>query len=270
MSLLVTEPDTAVSRSSSPVAIETRDLSQVFLTKQGPVHALERVDLTVRRGEFVSVVGPSGCGKSTLLRIVAGLERHTFGEVEVDGAPVSKPRTDVGIVFQRDALLDWRTALENVLLQVDMRRKRTRADVERARELLASVGLQGFEDALPGQLSGGMRQRVSICRALILEPDVLLMDEPMSALDALTREQLMVDLQEMVARNGMSVLFITHSIPEAVFLGDRVVVMGARPGRLIEEIVVPFERPRSLRLLADPEFNDMATRIRSLLGEIPA
>jgi NitT/TauT family transport system ATP-binding protein len=252
------------------VAIECRSVSQIFLTKGGVVNALDDIDLTVRQGEFVSIVGPSGCGKSTLLKLVAGLQSHTFGEIEYEGRTVTRPQTDVGIVFQGDALLEWRSAIDNVLLQIDMRRRRTPDDVERARELLASVGLHGFEEALPYQLSGGMRQRVAICRALIHQPPVLLMDEPFGALDALTREQLMGDLQTMWMSTGMSVLFITHSIPEAVYLSDRVLVMGTRPGRIIEEIACDFERPRPISLLTDPDFNEKAMHIRSLLGEIRA
>jgi NitT/TauT family transport system ATP-binding protein len=259
----------STSTAPSAIAIETRGLSQVFLTKSGPVHALEEIDLRVRQGEFVSIVGPSGCGKSTLLRLVAGLQPHTFGDVEYEGRTVTKPQTDIGVVFQGDALLEWRSAIDNVLLQVDMRRRRTPADVDRAHALLESVGLGGFEKSLPHQLSGGMRQRVAICRALIHEPPVLLMDEPFGALDALTREQMMVDLQALWASNGMSVLFITHSIPEAVFLSDRVVVMASRPGRVIEEIAIDAPRPRSLDLLGEPEFVEVAARIRSLLGGRP-
>jgi len=254
-----------VTNTVTTNAIETRQLSQVFLTKHGVVHALEEIDIAVRQGEFVSIVGPSGCGKSTLLRLVAGLQPHSFGEIEFNGSPVTKPQTNAGIVFQGDALLEWRSALDNVLLQVDMRRRRTAADVERARELLASVGLAGFEKSLPHQMSGGMRQRVAICRAIIHEPAVLLMDEPFGALDALTREQMMVDLQAMWQSTGMSVLFITHSIQEAVYLSDRVIVMGARPGRVLAEVACDFERPRPLSLLAAPEFNTAVADIRNLL-----
>ncbi len=260
----MTPPTSTIAPS---LAIETRGLSQVFLTKDGPVHALEEIDLTVRQGEFVSIVGPSGCGKSTLLRLVAGLQSHTFGDVEYEGRTVTKPQTDIGVVFQGDALLEWRSAIDNVLLQVDMRRRRTPTDVNRARELLDSVGLGGFEKSLPHQLSGGMRQRVAICRALIHQPPVLLMDEPFGALDALTREQMMVDLQTLWASNGMSVLFITHSIPEAVFLSSRIVVMSPRPGRIVEVIESGLPSDRTLDIRDAPEFAAIAHRVRVALQE---
>lgn len=247
-------------------AISCRNVTKVYPTRSGDVHALEDVDLDIGRGEFVAIVGPSGCGKSTLLKLVAGLRRRTAGEIHFLGEQVTKPQTDVGIVFQNDALLDWRTSLDNVLLQVDMRGRRDDEAVGRAKDLLSSVGLAGFEGKRPYHLSGGMRQRVSICRALVHRPPVLLMDEPFGALDALSREQIMVDLQRVWLDDAMSVLFITHSIPEAVFLADRVVVMSARPGRIVEVLPIEFPRPRDISLLADPEFNAIAARIRGLLS----
>src|SRR5205807_3536824 len=186
-------------------------LSKVYATRDGPVRALDQVSFQVRRGEFLSVVGPSGCGKSTLLMIAAGLISPSSGTVSMDGHIVMRPRTDIGIVFQNPVLLEWRTALGNVMLQAEAKRLDRAAADRRARELLAGVGLGGFERKYPHELSGGMRQRVSLCRALIHNPDQLLMDEPFGALDALTRDQLVLDLQQIWNERRMTVLFITHS-----------------------------------------------------------
>ena len=246
--------------------LRIRDLSKVYGTRDGPVRALDQISFSERRGEFLSTLGPSGCGKSTLLMIAAGLIPPSSGRVEVEGRAVERPRTDVGIVFQSPVLLEWRTALGNVMLQAEAR-KMDRADAERrARELLTSVGLDGFEHKYPHELSGGMRQRVSICRALIHDPDHLLMDEPFGALDALTREQMNLDLQRIWAQAGKTVFLITHSIAEAVFLGDRVIVMSARPGRVIAEFPVTFARPRSLDVMGAPEFGQLVTGIRRHLA----
>jgi NitT/TauT family transport system ATP-binding protein len=228
------------------------------------VQALDRVSIDERRGEFLSVLGPSGCGKSTLLMIAAGLMAPTGGSVSVEGRPVKGPRTDIGIVFQSPVLLEWRTAMGNVLLQAEARRMERTAATRRARELLATVGLAGFEDKYPHELSGGMRQRVSICRALIHEPDYLLMDEPFGALDQLTRDQLVLDLQAWWNARRMSVLFITHSIAEAVFLSDRVIVMTPRPGRIDRIIDIELPRPRTLAMREAPEFASYTRQILDL------
>lgn len=249
-------------------AIDCRSVSQVYASPTGPVHALDRIDLVVEKSDFVSVLGPSGCGKSTLMKLVAGLRRPTSGEIFFAGNHVRGPQTDVGIVFQNDALVDWRSALENVLLQIDLRGARSKSHEVHAKELLTSVGLGGFYEKKPFELSGGMRQRVSICRALVHKPPILLMDEPFGALDALSREQIMVDLQRLWLENAMTVLFITHSIQEAIFLSDRVVVMSGRPGRIVETIPVEFPRPRQLSLLAAPEFNELTAHVRDLLTTI--
>lgn len=260
-----TTTDAPGAPSGTGTAIECRGVRKVYSSSTGPVHALDDIDLRIGRGEFVSIVGPSGCGKSTLLKLVAGLRSRSAGSIHFLDREVTGPQTDVGIVFQQDALLDWRDATENILLQIDLRRRRRPGDADRARALLASVGLAGFERKRPYQLSGGMRQRVSICRALVHQPPVLLMDEPFGALDALSREQIMADLQQVWMEEGISVLFITHSIPEAVFLSDRVVVMSARPGRIVETIPVDLPRPRPLSILAEPAFNEIAAHIRALL-----
>jgi NitT/TauT family transport system ATP-binding protein len=229
-------------------------VSKRFETRGGAIQALADVDLDVAKGEFVSIIGPSGCGKSTLLMIVAGLAVQSAGRVQIGAAEVNRPYTELGIVFQQDALLDWRSVLRNVLLQAQIRHLESPEMTERARELLGLVGLDGFEKMYPHELSGGMRQRVAICRALLHRPGLLLMDEPFGALDALTRDQLNVDLLRLWSGEGMTVLFVTHSIPEAVFLSDRVLVMAARPGRIEATIPIDLPRPRRLSLRNTPAF----------------
>jgi NitT/TauT family transport system ATP-binding protein len=237
-------------------------VSKVYATHDGSVRALEQVSVGARRGEFLSVLGPSGCGKSTLLMIAAGLLRPSSGAVSIDGAPVTRPRTDIGIVFQSPVLLEWRTALGNVMLQAEAKKLERTAAKRRARDLLGAVGLGGFEDKYPHELSGGMRQRVSLCRALIHDPSQLLMDEPFGALDALTRDQLVLDLQQICNQRRMTVLFVTHSVPEAVFLSDRIMVMTPRPGRLDRMIDIELPRPRTLAMRETPKF---AGYIREIL-----
>jgi NitT/TauT family transport system ATP-binding protein len=228
------------------------------------VLAIEDVSLSIAPGEFVSVLGPSGCGKSTLLRCIAGLESPTSGTVRVNAAPVSGPPEGLGMVFQRDALLDWRNVADNLMLPIDFRRGDRAAARKRAAALLALTGLQGFEKSYPAQLSGGMRQRVAICRALVDDPVLLLMDEPFGALDALTRDQMNIELQRMWLSEHKTVLFVTHSITEAIFLGDRVVVFTPRPGRIADVIEVDLPRPRRLALRAGERFNGYASHIRTL------
>ncbi|RDV05739.1 ABC transporter ATP-binding protein [Undibacter mobilis] len=221
--------------------------------------ALQETSLTIRKGEFVSIVGPSGCGKSTLLKMVSGLLRPTSGTITVDQKVVQAPVTDLGIVFQSPVLLEWRTVLQNVLMQVELRGYPKSAYHDRAVELLTAVGLRDFKDQYPHELSGGMRQRASIVRALIHDPPLLLMDEPFGALDALTREQMRIDLENLWMSRPMTVVFVTHSLDEAVLLSDRVVVMSPRPGRVEQIINVDMERPRGLGARANPVF-EAATR----------
>jgi NitT/TauT family transport system ATP-binding protein len=244
--------------------LRIENLSKVYATRDGEVRALSNVSFTQRRGEFVSHVGPSGCGKSTLLMIAAGLLAPSSGAVLVGGRKVERPRTDIGIVFQSPVLLDWRTALGNVMLQAEARKMDRKATAARAGKLLASVGLGGFEARFPHELSGGMRQRVSICRALIHNPDHLLMDEPFGALDALTRDQLVLDLEALVREQRTTVLFITHSIAEAVFLSDRVIVMTPRPGCIDSIIDIKLPRPRTLAMRETPEFAEYSRQILEL------
>lgn len=226
--------------------ISLSGVSRTFSSRSGQVEALRDIDLEVAEGEFVAIVGRSGCGKSTLLRLIAGLLPPTAGTVTVGGEPVDAPRRDIAMVFQRPALLPWRTVLDNVLLPVEVFRWRKAEHQDKARELLEMVGLAGFEKRLPHELSGGMQQRVSLCRSLIAQPRVLLMDEPFSALDALTREELSVELQRIHMANRSTVVFVTHSIDEAVLLADRVVVLSPRPGRIREIVDIDVPRPRSL------------------------
>jgi len=254
----------STERAVAPAAqahILVNGVSKVFRRDARETRALDAVDLEVARGEFVAIVGPSGCGKSTLLRLIAGLVPATSGSVVVDGREVRAPQTDLGIVFQSPILLDWRNVLANVLLQVELRGADPKKYVGRAHELLARVGLRDFVDRHPRELSGGMRQRASIVRALIHDPPLLLMDEPFGALDALTREQMRIDLEELWLTTRKTVVFITHSIDEAVLLADRVIVMTARPGRVEQIVPIVLPRPRGLegRRLAD--FEEAADRI---------
>ncbi|MDN3566981.1 ABC transporter ATP-binding protein [Paeniroseomonas aquatica] len=235
----------------------------------GSVEALQDVSLTVAAGEFVAIVGASGCGKSTLLRLVAGLVPTTAGRVVLGGTAVTEPRADTAMVFQAATLLPWADVLRNVTFPLRLMRKakgKMLGDTEaRARALLATAGLAGFEHRLPRELSGGMQQRVAICRALLQDPRVLLMDEPFGALDALTREEMSLELLRIWQGREMAVVFVTHSIPEAVLLADRVVVMSPRPGRIAEIIEVGLPRPRSFEQEGSPAFQRAAQRIRALI-----
>jgi NitT/TauT family transport system ATP-binding protein len=242
--------------------VSVRELSHRYPTRAGPVHALDQVSLDVGAGEFVAVVGPSGCGKSTLLLAVAGLLNPSEGTVTIGGSRVERPFTDLGIVFQDPVLLDWRDVLANVMLQADVRGLDRDATRERSRALLARVGLDGFLNRHPYELSGGMRQRVSICRALVHEPPLLLMDEPFGALDALTREQMNLDLQDLWLARRPGVLFVTHAIEEAVFLASRVIVMTPRPGRVAADIAIDLPRPRHPEMREWPSFGHHAREIR--------
>ena len=248
---------------ASDAYIRLANVGKVYSSKSGPVEACGEVDLDIRRSEFVAIVGPSGCGKTTILKMVAGLQPYTSGTITIDGKTVAGPHTDVGIVFQDAILLDWRNILDNVLLQVDIRNLDRKQYEPVARKLLESTGLSGFENHKPYELSGGMRQRASICRALVHDPPLLLMDEPFGALDALTREQIAMDIQRVWMEKRKTALFITHSIPEAVLLADRVVVMSPRPGRIVEIIDIDLPRPRRLDRVPE-KFNEYTGRIRDI------
>ncbi|WP_374991208.1 ABC transporter ATP-binding protein [Streptomyces sp. LHD-70] len=262
------KPSTPVHGGAvAAVGIDAVDVR--FRTKKRDVTALAEVSLDVRMGEFVALVGPSGCGKSTLLKLVAGLLAPSTGEVRLQGERVSGPRHDIGYVFQRAALLEWRSARRNILLQAEMRRMPSAQAAARADELIAMTGLEGFEDAYPHELSGGMQQRVALCRALLHEPPVLLMDEPFGALDALTREQMNIELRRIWRETGTTVLLVTHSIAEAVYLADRVVVMSPRPGTIREiiDVGLPAEREYG-ETMTRPEFASATGHIRGLLGSV--
>ncbi|WP_323816343.1 ABC transporter ATP-binding protein [Cellvibrio sp. NN19] len=234
------------------------------LAQGGHMQALTEVSFDIHRHEFVAVVGPSGCGKSTLLRLLSGLLSPSEGKVEVFNQQVTQPRDDVGIVFQKPTLLPWKSVLDNVLFPLHHKYgKVTDKDRAYAKQLINTVGLNDFIDRLPDQLSGGMQQRVGIARALLLDPDILIMDEPFSALDALTREEMGFELLRIWEEKPKTVLFITHSISEAVLLADKVLVMSARPGRLLEQIAIELPRPRSLDTMQIPAFSNYTRRIRA-------
>jgi NitT/TauT family transport system ATP-binding protein len=228
--------------------------------------ALKDINCSIHEGDFVSIVGPSGCGKSTLLRILAGLLDYSDGSVTMDDQPVRGTRRDVGVVFQSSILLPWRTILDNVMLPAEVLGLDIKAARHRAHELLAMVRLEGFEHRLPSELSGGMQQRASIARALLHDPRILLMDEPFGALDAMTREQMNMELQRIWAESRKTIVLITHSIPEAVFLGDVVFVMTARPGTLQRVIPVDLPRPRNMMSMSTPEFGAKTQEIRTLFN----
>src|SRR5438552_9045873 len=230
--------------------LQVRDLGMTF----GALHALQGIELAIERGQFISVVGPSGCGKTTFLRIVAGLEAASSGEVLLDGRAVHRPGGDRGFVFQTDNLLPWRTVFSNAIIGREIAGRVGAAERKRTMELLKLVGLEGFEGYHPRQLSGGMRQRVNLARALAIDPEILLMDEPFSALDAQTREIMQTELMRIWDAGRKTVLFVTHQIDEAVFLADRVLVFARRPGRLQESVRIELPRPRALGIKRTPEF----------------
>jgi NitT/TauT family transport system ATP-binding protein len=241
-------------------------VSLVYRSRHGEVQALDNISFTANDREFVALLGPSGCGKSTLLKLIAGLIPASRGTIRVNGAPVSGPTPSIGIVFQSPLLMAWRTVLQNVLLQIEIRDLRVADYLTAARDLIRLVGLDGFENAHPHQLSGGMQQRVGLCRALIHDPDLLVMDEPFGALDAMTREQMNAELQRIWIERRKTVLFITHSISEAVYLADRVLVMSPRPGRIVGEIAVDLPRPRTVETTELPAFAQLTREVRRRLN----
>ncbi|RIK87351.1 MAG: ABC transporter ATP-binding protein [Hyphomicrobiales bacterium] len=252
--------------SQAGAAVDISRLSKTYKTREeDDVVALGNIDVRFEPGSFVAVVGPSGCGKSTLLSLLAGLTGATTGTIAIDGETISKPHPKIGVVFQSDLLLYWRTVIENILLPIEIKRLDVAKYRSRAEELLVQVGLEGFGNKYPSELSGGMRQRVAICRALIQEPGLMLMDEPFGALDALTREQMIMDLQAMWLRLGNTVLFITHGIDEAVFLADRVLVMSPRPGRVDLDLKIDIPRPRQWgRTHEDKAYQGYVRQIRDI------
>ena len=263
-------PLRAPERATAPAAaaaaatlIRGAGVRKTYRTQDGEVETLKPLDFDIQAGEFVSVVGPSGCGKSTLMKMVAGLLPISGGELELSGKAVRGPQTDVGIVFQSALLLPWRRVLDNILLQAEMRGLPMAAARERALKLIEMAGLSGFENKYPWQLSGGMQQRVAILRALLHDPPVLLMDEPFGALDAMTRERMNLELQRIWMAAGKTVLLITHSIPEAIFLSDRVLVMSERPGRIVASYDIALPRPRTLDVMGSEPFAAYARTLRA-------
>jgi NitT/TauT family transport system ATP-binding protein len=254
-------PGGALAAGKELIAVD--HLSKVYQTRTGPVTALEDIHFAIEEGQFVALVGPSGCGKSTLLKILTGLIPASQGEARLSGTPIAGPRRDIGVVFQAPVLFPWRTVLGNALLPVDVQHLGRAQLNAAAMELLALVGLKGFEQRYPWELSGGMQQRVAMVRALIHNPAILLMDEPFGALDAMTREQMNLELQRIWLERRKTVLFIAHSISEAVFLADRVFVMTPRPGRIMDDVRVEIARPRSLEVMNTPEFGGHVQRIRA-------
>ena len=249
---------------STPLIVVS-SLEKTYATRgRTQVHALAGISVEIAAGEFITIVGQSGCGKTTLLKILAGLLQRSAGSVTLRGQSVDEPSRDIGIVFQDPVLLPWRTVFDNVMLPVEVLDLDRARSGERAMDLLALVGLTGFEDKYPHELSGGMRQRVAIARALVHDPSLLLMDEPFGALDAMTREFMNLELLRIWKESGKTIVFITHSIPEAAFLADRVIVMSARPGRIKEIVEVRLPRPRDLDMMASDEFGVYTRRIRHL------
>jgi NitT/TauT family transport system ATP-binding protein len=240
-----------------------KDLRKEYITRSGEkVLALEGTNLSITENEFITVVGRSGCGKSTLLKLIAGILPPTRGEISIKGMVVNEPRKDVGMVFQNPVLLPWRNVWENILFPIEIMRLPSEQYREKAKKLIDLVGLSGFENKVPRELSGGMQQRVSICRSLIHDPNILLMDEPFGALDAMTRDELGLELTRIWQQERKTVIFVTHSIPEAVFLGDRVVVMSPRPGRVVKIVPVNLRRPRSIDMEFTDQFKNYVLEIR--------
>jgi len=246
-------------------AVLLERLHVTYATAAGPIPAVADLSLAIEAGSFVSVLGPSGCGKSTLIKVISGLLAPSAGRVELNGAPVTGPRPDVGIVFQQPTLLPWKTVLDNVLVPLRARKAPREEAIARAEELIALVKLKGFERNYPFELSGGMQQRVALARALIHDPPVIVMDEPFAALDALTREQMSLELQRLWSHSRKTVLFVTHSISEAVFLSDRVIVLSPRPARIVKDIRISLPRPRTTATMADAAFAAACDELRRQL-----
>lgn len=249
---------------TAPTVVSGHNVCKTFAG--GSVVALEGATFHIPKGSFVSLVGPSGCGKSTLLRLVAGLIEPTSGDLEVHGTAVTGPRQDVAMMFQKATLLEWRTAIENVLLPTEIVRAPNRADRAHALDLLGMVGLKDFAFSFPAQLSGGMQQRVALARLLQTGADIVLLDEPFGALDEFTRERLNLELLRIVNEVGATTIFVTHNITEAIFLADTVVVMTPRPGRMAKFVDVSLPRPRELKMQVTPEFNRLVEEVREALG----
>lgn len=248
--------------------IELSAVAKTYPSPDGPVEAVSDISLMLNEGEFVALLGPSGCGKSTLLLMLAGLTQPTSGSIAIDGTQITKPFTDLGIVFQNAELLPWRDALANVTLQTEIRKVAKGPARQRALDLMAQVGLTGFEHRYPDELSGGMAQRVALCRALLHDPNLIVMDEPFGALDALTRDQIQLDMQKLWMTTNKTVVLVTHSIDEAVFLADRIIVFTPRPAKIAADIRVPFSRPRRASDRTTAEFTHLVKEIRDIFTDL--
>jgi NitT/TauT family transport system ATP-binding protein len=258
----MTTPAAIDPRARQTPILRSRDITLVYQTKRGPLVALKDLSLSAGTGEFVSIVGPSGCGKSTFLKIAAGLITPSSGSLELHGTTIAGPQPNIGVVFQKANLLPWKTVRSNAMINAQVLGLDKEKSSRRVDDLLRMVGLQDFQDSYPWELSGGMQQRVGIVRGLAHDPELLLMDEPFAALDAMTRERLAIDLERIWSTTSKSIVFITHSIPEAVFLSDRVLVMSPRPGQIVEEVHIPLPRPRTLETMAAPEFGKLCNQLR--------
>lgn len=263
---------TVATADAGPDIIRISAIEKKFQTLQGAVHALARTDITIGRGEFIVLLGPSGCGKTTLLRLIAGLERPSAGAVHIGGNPLwkgerrdNKTVENLGMVFQEANLFPWMNILENIALPLKLHGVSKAKREERARELCVLVGISGFEKRWPRELSGGMRQRAAIARALSYEPEILLMDEPFGALDAMTRDSMNLELQRIWLATSKTIILVTHSIHEAVFLADRIVLLTSRPGRIDQIFDVPFARPRDMSVQSLPEFQSLVDTLRARL-----
>ena len=255
----------AVDRDASYVSVQAT--RKTYATRNGDVHAVERADFDIDEGDFVSLVGPSGCGKSTLMSMIGGLETPTSGRITVGGTPITAPRRNFGYVFQDATLLPWKTVFDNVLFPIRTQKRPVADYLGEAERLLKLTDLWAFRDKRPAELSGGMRQRVAICRGLINDPRLLMMDEPFSALDAITRDDMNLMLAQLWDQVHKTAIFITHSIREAVYLSDRVLVMNARPSRIVADIRVPFARPRRAEMQEEPLFNEICGFVRDKIHE---
>lgn len=257
----------SIARDRNRSYVSVQSTRKTYSTRSGDVQAVEQADFDVDEGDFVTLVGPSGCGKSTLMSMIGGLETPSAGRILVNGAPVTAPRRDFGYVFQDATLLPWKSVLDNVLFPIRTQKRPVASYMAEAERLLQLTGLWAFRDKRPAELSGGMRQRVAICRGLINDPQLLMMDEPFSALDAITRDDMNLALAQLWDEVRKTAIFITHSIREAVFLSDRVLVMNARPSRIVADIRVPFPRPRRAEMQETPLFNEICAFIRDKIHE---
>ena len=255
----------ATTTTTTPL-VQAQGVCKEFRSGQGNVVALSELHLDVREGEFVSLLGPSGCGKSTALNIMGGLTSPSSGTVTVGGEPMDRPRRDIGMMFQKAVMFPWRTTLDNILLPIEIFGRPKKQYLDRARELLELVGIEEFADSYPWQLSGGMQQRAALCRVLIHDPRLLLLDEPFGALDEFTRESMNMELLKIHRQTGKTAVLVTHNMTEAVFMSDRIAVLTSRPGRLVGVVEVPFPRPRDPEIMRTKEFADLVFEVRSMLG----